>query len=96
LNLTKNQTNLSSFNFFYFDTLLLLILKHIMKRSSEANQSNSEAVSIIVQYLKAQGIFDQFRRECLEDVDTKVNCFNLIFLQLLTLFGFNLAFIFKS
>ena len=67
-----------------------------MKRSSEANQSNSEAVSIIVQYLKAQGIFDQFRRECLEDVDTKVNCFNLIFLQLLTLFGFNLAFIFKS
>ena len=44
--------------------------------ASDVKQSNNEAVSIIVQYLKAQGIFDHFRRECLEDVDTKVKLFH--------------------
>lgn len=35
----------------------------------------------IVNYLKAKGIFDEFRHECLEDIDTKVT-------SLLITFGF--------
>lgn len=31
-----------------------------------------QLVSMIVSHLKTQGLFDQFRRDCLADVDTKV------------------------
>lgn len=35
----------------------------------------------IVNYLKAKGIFDEFRHECLADIDTKVTSL-LIFFEL--------------
>uniref|UniRef100_A0A8C7XX97 BOD1/SHG1 domain-containing protein n=1 Tax=Oryzias sinensis TaxID=183150 RepID=A0A8C7XX97_9TELE len=36
-----------------------------------------QLVSMIVNHLKTQGLFDQFRRECLADVDTKPAYLNL-------------------
>ena len=36
---------------------------------------DSKLVNAIVQQLKSGGKFDQFRKECLADVDTKVSCF---------------------
>ena len=35
-------------------------------------QSFSKTVDTIVEDLKSKGIFDQFRKECIADVDTKV------------------------
>uniref|UniRef100_A0A672ZXD3 BOD1/SHG1 domain-containing protein n=1 Tax=Sphaeramia orbicularis TaxID=375764 RepID=A0A672ZXD3_9TELE len=36
-----------------------------------------QLVSMIVSHLKTQGLFDQFRRDCLADVDTKPAYLNL-------------------
>uniref|UniRef100_A0A3Q3CL07 BOD1/SHG1 domain-containing protein n=1 Tax=Haplochromis burtoni TaxID=8153 RepID=A0A3Q3CL07_HAPBU len=36
-----------------------------------------QLVSMIVNHLKTQGLFDQFRRDCLADVDTKPAYLNL-------------------
>ncbi|XP_035212692.1 biorientation of chromosomes in cell division protein 1-like 1 [Stegodyphus dumicola] len=38
---------------------------------------DSVLIENIVNYLKAKGIFDEFRHECLADVDTKSSCQNL-------------------
>lgn len=37
----------------------------------DSDQVNTELVDTIVREVKSQGLFDQFRKECLADVDTK-------------------------
>jgi len=44
-----------------------------MSQKSHSANAESEMVNAIVLNLKSGGIFDQFRRECLSDVDTKVS-----------------------
>ena len=33
---------------------------------------DGQAINAVVNKVKSQGLFDQFRKECLADVDTKV------------------------
>ena len=41
-------------------------------KNSKATSAENKLVSDIVDRLKKQGLFDKFRKECLNDVDTKV------------------------
>jgi len=40
---------------------------------------DTRLIDHIVGEVKSQGIFDQFRKECIADVDTKVNNLQIIF-----------------
>lgn len=41
-------------------------------KPNDSSLANEDPVEKIVQNIKLKGIFDEFRKECLEDVDTKV------------------------
>ena len=36
------------------------------------SESKEQAINAVISSVKSQGLFDQFRKECLADVDTKV------------------------
>ncbi|CAG2160260.1 unnamed protein product [Oppiella nova] len=46
--------------------------------SSQSSSSDSQLIKAIVESLKSRGIFDEFRRECLSDADTKPSFPNLL------------------
>ncbi|RWS03690.1 biorientation of chromosomes in cell division protein 1-like 1 isoform X1 [Dinothrombium tinctorium] len=48
-----------------------------MNKSLILSEDDDEAKAAIVQHLKSEGIFDEFRKECLSDVDTKPSFLNL-------------------
>ena len=39
---------------------------------SDDDQKDTQAINSVINKVKSQGLFDQFRKECLADVDTKV------------------------
>uniref|UniRef100_A0A8C7DZZ4 BOD1/SHG1 domain-containing protein n=2 Tax=Oncorhynchus TaxID=8016 RepID=A0A8C7DZZ4_ONCKI len=49
----------------------------MLERMAGLPPGDPQLVSMIVNHLKTQGLFDQFRRDCLADVDTKPAYLNL-------------------
>lgn len=42
------------------------------RQSPEESPRDAHAIKEVISKVKSQGLFDQFRKECLADVDTKV------------------------
>lgn len=50
------------------------------------NPVNPELVHKIIQQLKIHGVFDEMRKECLADIDTKVSFVHFTILMCFTVF----------
>ena len=48
------------------------------KKLDDVDEETTKMVQETISKIKSQGVFDQFRKECLADVDTKVNIPNII------------------
>lgn len=66
-------------NFYNFECFMLrsrwVMFSTNVDTRMEYAPGDSILIKNIVSQLKSQGVFDQFRKECISDVDTKVRAF---------------------